>query len=129
LEAVKEWVKVLGSGLLALVLANPLCFCRAELAPKSPGEVPAQGGCCGEKPGQPAPESESPFLPCDCAMTQDWGSLLALEVLDKPAGVALSTVDGMKPSVRLIAMSAAPQPRAVDIHGPPLRLLHSVFLL
>ncbi len=124
---VNGWMKVLGSGLLALMLANPLCFCRAELAPVS--AAPAKGGCCGEKPEQPAPEPGSPFLPCDCAMTLDWGPMLALEVLDKPAGVALSTGNGMKPSVRLIAMSAAPQPHAVDIHGPPLRLLHSVFLL
>ena len=127
--SVNAWVKGLGSVLLALVLANPVCFCRAELAPEALAEVPETGRCCGEKPEHSAPEPGSPFLPCDCAMTVELGPVLALEALDKPIWVALRVGQWREPPVATDFPGAARAPRVVDIHGPPLRLLHSVFLL
>ena len=120
---------------LGLILANPVCICRAESMPSAEAveATETQSSCCSKR-AEPSGDAPAPFVPapCDCEISVNEGlaqaqDKFAIPTVDAQAFQANKSVLTIQPALTFALSIAAPP--AAEFRGPPLRHLHSVYRL
>ncbi len=122
------WQAVLVAG-LALILANPVCVCRAESMPSAEGAPDSQGSCCSKRT-EPSGDDSEPFVPapCECESGAGVGLVQVKVDLSIPNAVVHRNASLDVQPVFTFAPLASSLP-AAEFRRPPLRHLHSVYRL
>lgn len=122
------WQTVLVAG-LALILANPVCVCRAESMPSAEDAPDSQGSCCSKRT-EPSGGASEPYVPtpCECEAGVDAG-IAQVKVDFSIANATLQRNVRLEVQPVFTFAPLASSLPAAEFRRPPLRHLHSVYRL